>query len=97
MIGLQPGILVVRFMFNLRDLSEQAAEESLSRFSDAGFAMPSRYLGNIGEALEHWQTHDSSLEDTSATLARPSEGDYPPETLLAQSPPPKDEAESVCE
>ena len=47
-------------MFNLRALDGESAFSTStaggpSQASDAQFAVPSRYLGNIGETLDHWQ------------------------------------------
>lgn len=67
---LQPAVLVSRFMLNLRQLNRTAGESNsdarhFSRFS-ASFRMPSDFLGNIGEPLDHSQS-DLDQEDGSDT------------------------------
>ena len=58
-MSIQPPLLIVRLMLNLRQLGEWEKENTdrqhVSIFSVPNFAAPSDFLGNIGEELDHDQ------------------------------------------
>ena len=58
----QPTVLIVRFMLNLRGLSEyegstdgKTMNNISDLFSGLAFRVPTAFLGNIGEDLDHGQ------------------------------------------
>lgn len=79
---IQPPILIVRFMFNLRQLSEASNVRStansdaqhFSRFSAPNFRMTSYSLGNIGEPLDFGQAKRDLYEDNGTDAAEAISG-----------------------
>lgn len=63
---------MVRFMFNLRQLTADCTVDSdgqrFSLFSAPNFRVPSNFLGNIGEPLEHGQEERYAHEDEDVSI-----------------------------
>ena len=70
----QPAILIVRFLFNLRQFNTSKASsasrgpQNFSQFSIPGFNVPSGFLGNIGEPLDHSQSGRYIHEDDEESV-----------------------------